>query len=67
MGIALSRYDFDLGQHYHAVDVCGESGGPYYPVSKTLKKLQEQWQDLKVRGHRMEVYEGVPKSVKEQK
>ncbi len=42
MGISASRYDFDLGQHYHAVcDTCVEEiSDLYYPMhSKTLKKL----------------------------
>ena len=32
-GDSASRYDFDLGQHYHAVcDVCGKVVDLYYPV-----------------------------------
>ena len=40
-GDSASRYDFDLGQHYHAVCDVWESGGPFhYPVLEDVEKQQ---------------------------
>ena len=67
-GDSASRYDFDLGQHYHAVcDVCGKVVDLYYPVLEDVEKAAEQLTGFKVRGHRMEVYGVCPECQKKQK
>ncbi len=64
----LNRYDFDLGQHYHAVcDVCGKVVDLYYPVLEDVEKAAEQLTGFKVRGHRMEVYGVCPECQKKEK
>ena len=67
-GDSASRYDFDLGQHYHAVcDVCGKVVDLYYPVLEDVEKAAEQLTGFKVRGHRMEVYGVCPACQKKEK
>ena len=67
-GDSASRYDFDLGQHYHAVcDVCGKVVDLYYPVLEDVEKAAEQLTGFKVRGHRMEVYGVCPECQKKKK
>ena len=67
-GDGASRYDFDLGQHYHAVcDVCGKVVDLYYPVLEDVEKAAEQLTGFKVRGHRMEVYGVCPECQKKEK
>ena len=67
-GDNASRYDFDLGQHYHAVcDVCGKVVDLYYPVLEDVEKAAVQLTGFKVRGHRMEVYGVCPDCQKKQK
>ena len=67
-GDNASRYDFDLGQHYHAVcDICGKVVDLYYPVLEDVEKAAEQLTGFKVRGHRMEVYGVCPDCKKKQK
>ena len=67
-GDSASRYDFDLGQHYHAVcDVCGKVVDLYYPILDDVEKAAEQLTGFKVRGHRMEVYGVCPDCQKKEK
>lgn len=62
------RYDFDNGQHYHAVCVqCGKVVDLYYPVLEDVEMVAEKLTGFQVHGHRMEVFGLCPECQQKQK
>ena len=56
-GDDASRYDFNIGKHYHVVcQLCGRVEDLFYPLIEDVESVAEELTGYKVQGHRMEVF-----------
>ena len=61
-GDDASRYDFNIGKHYHVVcQECGRVEDLFYPLLEDVESVAEELTGYKVLGHRMEVFGVCPK------
>ena len=61
-GDDASRYDFNIGKHYHVVcQECGIVEDLFYPLLEDVESVAEELTGYKVLGHRMEVFGICPK------
>lgn len=61
-GDDASRYDFNIGKHYHVVcQECGCVEDLFYPLLEDVESVAEELTGYKVLGHRMEVFGVCPK------
>ena len=61
-GDDASRYDFNIGKHYHVVcQECGIVEDLFYPLLEDVESVAETLTGYKIVGHRMEVFGVCPK------
>ena len=67
-GDDASRYDFNIGKHYHVVcQECGRVEDLFYPLLEDVESVAEELKGYKVLGHRMEVFGVCPKCQQNEK
>ena len=67
-GDDASRYDFNIGKHYHVVcQECGRVEDLFYPLLEDVESVAEELTGYNVLGHRMEVFGVCPKCQQNEK